>query len=340
MDNITTIGIDLAKNVFQLHGADKNGKMLFRKKLTRKKVIPFLANLQPCVVGMEACGGSNYWAREIEKLGHEVKIMAPQFVKPYVKNDKTDENDAEAICEAVTRPSMRFVPRKQIDQQDLQNIHRVRERLVKSRTALINEIRGLLYEYGIVMPTGRFNFKKNLPLIISDAENDLTSMSRDVFQNLLIEYNALEERVEFYEKKIKIIHKNHPEAKRLTSIPGVGILGATAIIASVSDPHIFRNGREFAAWLGLVPRQHSSGGKQKNLSISKRGDMYIRKLLIHGARASLRWLDKSEAGKRKHWLESLQGRKGKNLAAVALANKNARVIWALLSKQENYKNVA
>ncbi|MBT4792129.1 MAG: IS110 family transposase [Halobacteriovoraceae bacterium] len=340
MKKLSTIGIDLAKNIFQLHGADDKGNTLFRKRLARRKVIPFLVNLEPCLIGIEACGGSNYWAREIKKLGHDVKIIAPQFVKPYVKNDKTDENDAEAICEAVTRPNMRFVPHKKVEQQDMQNIHRIRERLIKTRTALINEARGLLYEYGIIIPTGRYNFKKEFPLIIADPDNELTMMSREIFQNLLSEYIALEERVIFYEQKIKFIHKNHPEAKRLTSIPGVGLLGATAILASVNDPHVFKNGREFAAWLGLVPRQHSSGGKQKNLGISKRGDIYLRKLLIHGARASLRWIDRAEEGKRKTWLINLSERKGKNLAAVALANKNARVIWALLVKQENYANVA
>ena len=240
MKKLSTIGIDLAKNIFQLHGADEKGNTLFKKRLTRKKVISFLVNLEPCLIGIEACGGSNYWAREIQKLGHDVKIIAPQFVKPYVKNDKTDENDAEAICEAVTRPNMRFVPPKAVEQQDMQNIHRIRERLVKTRTALINEARGLLYEYGITIPTGRYNFKKNFPLIIADADNELTMMSREIFQNLLSEYIALEERIDFYEQKIKLVHKNHPEAKRLTSIPGVGLLGATAILASVNDPHVFK----------------------------------------------------------------------------------------------------
>jgi transposase len=340
MKNVSTIGIDLAKNIFQLHGADSKGKTVFKKKLTRKKVIPFLVNLEPCLVGIEACGGSNYWAREITKLGHDVKIISPKFVKPYVKNDKTDENDAEAICEAVTRPNMRFVPMKAARQQDLKNIHRIRERLVRSRTALINECRGLLYEYGIIIPTGRHNFKKEVPLIIADPDNELSMMSREIFQSLYTEYLELEERVEFYEEKIKLVHKNDPNAKRLTTIPGVGLLGATAIIASVGDPHVFKSGREFAAWLGLVPRQHSSGGKQRNYGISKRGDAYIRKLLIHGARASLRWVDKAEPGKRKEWLDNLSARKGKNLTAVALANKNARIVWALLAKEENYKNVA
>jgi len=339
MKEVKTIGIDLAKNIFQFHGADENGKVVFKRKLTRKKVIPFLSNIECCLVGIEACAGSNYWAREITKLGHSVKIIAPQFVKPYVKNDKTDENDAEAICEAVTRPNMRFVPTKKVEQQDIQTIHRVRERLIKARTALINEVRSILHEYGITMLVGRSRFKNSLPTILANADNELTSMTRDVLEQLSKEYFTLEERVSYYEDKIKMIHKNHPESQRLITIPGVGILGATAIIASV-DPNNFKNGRELAAWLGLVPKQHSSGGKSKMLGISKRGDSYIRKLLIHGARASLNWLKEDSVGRRNDWLRKLSARKSKNCAAVALANKNARVIWALLSKQENYKIIA
>lgn len=336
MEQVTTIGIDLAKNVFQLHGADERGKVVFKKKLNRSKLIPFLSNLKSCLIGMEACAGSNHWAREIKKLGHDVKLISPQFVKPYVRNDKTDANDAAAIAEAVTRPHMRFVPPKRVDQQDLQTLHRVRERLVKARTALVCEVRAILHEYGITMPVGRLRFKSEIIRTISEAE--LTSLSQETMDKLTEEYFALEERISYYEKKLKQIHKNHPECQRLESIPGVGYLGATAILAAVSDPKLFKNGREFSAWLGLTPKQHSSGGKQRMLGISKRGDCYIRKLLIQGAKACMRWLGDEKIGKRNTWVQNIKDRRGPNKAAVALANKNARIVWALLSKKEFYSN--
>lgn len=340
MANVSTIGIDLAKNVFQFHGVDNNGKVVFQRKLTRKKVILFLSNLPPCLIGLEACAGANHWAREIQKLGHDVKLISPQFVKPYVKNDKSDANDAAGICEAVTRPHMRFVPIKKVEQQDIQNIHRIRERLVKTRTALINEIRSLLHEYGIIMPQGVKAFKVGFPLIIADAENELTSLTRELMTTLFGEFNSLEEQIGYYEKKLNIVYKSSPDAQRLATIPGVGKLTATAIIASVSDARLFKNGREFSAWLGLVPRQNSSGGKQKLLGITKRGDCYIRKLLIHGARASMRWIGEGQCSSRSAWALKLKERRGFNIATVALANKNARVVWSLLVKEENYKHIA
>ncbi len=340
MKDITTIGLDLAKNVFYIHGVDARGKIVVKKKLTRTKVLEFFANLQPCLVGMEAGGGSNYWAREIKKLGHDARIMAAQFVKPYVKTNKNDENDAEAICEAVARPNMRFVAVKSVDQQDIQSVHRIRQRLVESRTSLACEIRGLLGEYGIVIPLGIKELPKEIPEILADQENQLTSFTRKLIQDLFSELLLLTEQVKKYSDLVQTIHDKHPVAQRLTTIPGVGPMAATAILASASDPSLFKNGREFAAYFGLVPRQSSSGGKQQLLGISKRGDRYIRTMLVHGARAAVghNRRIKGESVKRIEWVQKLRSKKGYNKTAVALANKNARTIWALLNSGESFKH--
>jgi len=262
-EEIKVVGIDLAKNVFHLHGVDASGRVVLRKKLSRSKLIALMANLPPCLVGMEACGGAHDWARKFQAMGHEVRLMSPQFVKPYVKSNKNDMVDAEAVCEAVQRPSMRFVPIKGIEQQDIQSLHRARSMAVGHRTAQVNQIRGLLLEYG-------------LPVT------------------------------------------------------------ATALVAAVADAKVFKSGREMSAWLGLVPRQYSTGGKPKLLGISKRGDTYLRKLLIHGARAALRFADKKQ-DRRSRWVVEVEGRRGRNIAAVALANKTVRTAWVLLSKSEEYK---
>ena len=336
---ISVLGIDLAKTVFQLHGVNRSGKVILRKKLSRGQLLEFVANLPRCLIGMEACGGANYWAREFKKLGHEVKLMSPQFVKPYVKSNKNDMADAEAICEAVDRPNMRFVAIKQVEQQDIQSLHRVRERLVKTRTALSNEIRGLLQEYGIVLPRKISQLRSGLPLIIESSGNQLTSMSQELLRNLMEELQGIDCRVSDYDKKIKSIHDAHPVCKRLSKIPGVGPITATALIASICDPGAFKNGRELSAWLGLVPRQNSSGGKEKLLGISKRGDVYLRKLLIHGARAALYWIDNKE-DRRSLWAKKIIEKRGMNRAAVALANKNARTIWVLMARGEEYRAVA
>lgn len=336
---ISVLGIDLAKTVFQLHGVNRSGKVVLRKKLSRGQLLEFVANLPRCLIGMEACGGANYWAREFRKFGHDVKLIAPQFVKPYVKSNKNDVADAEAICEAVSRPNMRFVPIKQVEQQDIQSLHRVRERLVKTRTALSNETRGLLQEYGIILPKQVSQLRMKLPLIIESADNQLTTMGRDLLRNLLEELQRIDYLVSEYDKKIKAIHDAHPVCKRLSKIPGVGPITATALIASVSDPGAFRNGRELAAWLGLVPRQSSSGGKEKLLGISKRGDVYIRKLLIHGARSALYWIEGKE-DRRSIWVKKIIEKRGMNRAAVALANKNARTIWVLMARGEEYRVAA
>lgn len=342
MNDIKTIGLDLAKNVFYVHGVDGAGKEGFRKKLSRAQVLPFFSTLTPCLVGMEVGCGSNYWARELRKMGHDAKLMSPQFVKPYIKSNKNDENDAAAICEAVTRPSMRFVSVKTIDQQDIQSVHRIRERIVGSRRSLACEIRGLLGEYGIVIPTGVKELIKTLPGILSDQENQLTSFTRSLLSDLLSELNYLTGKIEKYNDLVKEIHDSHPVAKRLTTIPGVGPIAATALIASASDPKMFKNGREFAAYFGLVPRQRSSGGKQQLLGISKRGDRYIRTMLIHGARVAV---SRNESvnrmdPKRIKWVESLRARRGFNKATVALANKNARIAWAIMSYDKEFRVTA
>lgn len=338
MDMYAT-GIDLAKHFFQIHGVDKKGKCVLKKKLSRTKLTAFIANLPKCIIGMEACGGAHFWAREFQKLGHNVKLMSPQFVKPYVKSNKNDMADAEAICEAVTRANMRFVPIKQVEQQDVQSVHRVRERLVKSRTALSNEIRGLLHKYGIILPKGISNIQNRLPFLLDASEQLLTPMSRQLFDELLEEFRVLNKRLSDYDQKIKMIHQRSSTCQRLSTIPGVGPLTATAMTAAVGDARAFKNGRQLSAWLGLVPKQHSSGGKEKLLGISKRGDGYLRKLLIHGARSSLQTID-NKNDRRSLWLKELIERRGMNRATVALANKNARTIWALLTTQEEYNQTA
>jgi len=292
-------------------------------------MLPFFANLKPCLIGIEAQGSSNYWARELIKLGHEVKIMAPQFVKPYVKSSKNDQNDAEAICEAVSRPSMRFVPLKSIEQQDLQTLHRMRELAVKDRTAKANQTRGLLAEYGIVIPRGITRLKKEMPRILENADNELTHFARELFLELYRELMELDARAKKYDHRILKIFNSSPTCQKLNQIAGVGPLTATAVIASVGDASSFKNGRQLSAWLGLVPRQNSSGNKRMLLGISKRGNTYLRGLLIHGARAVIRHSEgKDDSASR--WLNGVKARRGTNRATVALANKNARAIWRLL----------
>lgn len=339
---VTAMGIDLAKNVFQFHGVDAQGKCVLRKKLSRSQVLSFLAQTKPCLIGLEACGGANYWAREIEKLGHNVKLIAPQFVKPFVKSNKSDAADAEAICEALLRPSMRFVTPRSIAQQDVQGLHRIRSRRVTARTALSNEIRGLLGEYGVVLPVGIKKLRNSLVSLLEEAleHQKITSSGHRMFMELFEELRDLDSKIEELDHRIEEIHVRSLVSQRLTKIPGVGPLTATAIEASVGDVKTFQNGREFSAWLGLVPRQHSSGGKERLLGISKRGDPYLRTLLIHGARSTLRYIDRKAEGPRKLWLKGLIERRGMNRAVVALANKNARQMWVLMARNEEYREAA
>ncbi len=339
MDKITILGIDLAKNVFQLHGMDATGKPVLKRKLTRNKLSEVIAKLEPCTIVMEACSGSSYWCRKFADLGHKTKLISPQFVKPFVKTNKNDRNDAEAICEASSRPTMRFVAPNTVEQQDIQSIHRIRSRLIANRTALVNQMRGLLSEYGIIVPQGIQKLRKGLPEILEDGENELSSIGRTLFSELQIELLEQDKKIEIYDKKLEMIFTTNKTCQRISAVEGIGKITATAMVAAIGDLKLFKNGRHFSAYLGLVPRQSSSGGKERLLGISKRGDTYLRTLLIHGARAVVRCIGIKEDAK-SVWLRKIKERRGANRAAVALANKNARVIWAMLSKETDYKKVA
>jgi transposase len=339
MKTVATIGLDIAKQVFQVHGADKSGRSLLRRKLRRGEVARFFSELPPCLIGIEASGSAHYWARVLGGMGHTIRLMAPQFVKPYVKSQKNDANDAEAICEAVARPNMRFVPQKSVEQQDLQCLHRVRSRLVACRTQLINQIRGLLAEYGIVLPQRPGQVRNGLPAVLEDAENQLTGFGRDLFRSLYEELAQLDEKIADADGRIQIAFQNHPDCRRISAVEGVGPLIATAIVAAISNGHAFENGRQFSAWLGLVPRQNSSGGKSRLMGITKRGDPYLRTLLIHGAR-SVVFRAKAKTDKRSLWIMDKQQRLGTTKACVAVANKNARIIWSLIAREQEYRRAA
>jgi transposase len=334
--NITTIGIDLAKNVFQLHGVDARGKVVLRKQLKRADVSRFFANLPQCVVGMEACGSAHHWGRVIERLGHTARLISPQFVKPYVKSNKNDEADAEAICEAVTRPHMRFVPLKSIEQQAVLALHRVRQGFVRERTAQANQIRGLLGEMGLVIPRGIWRVASRIPAML-EASTDLPANFKALIERLVDHLKLLDRQVEEIHRQIIAWGRSSIVAQRLQQVPGVGPVTATALVATVGNARNFKNGRQMAAWLGLVPAQHSSGGKPTLLGISKRGDKYLRTMLIHGARSVLLAAKlRSAARKENSWLTGLLQRRHYNVAAVALANKNARILWALMAFDRDY----
>lgn len=333
---ITTVGIDLAKNVFQIHAVNEHGKTVLKKQLKRDQIAEFFANLAPCLIGMEACGSAHYWARKLVSLGHTVKLMAPQFVKPYVKTNKNDAADAEAICEAVARPNMRFVPIKNIEQQSVLALHRVRQGFVKARTAQANQIRGLLGEFGLVIPQGIANIAKRVPELIEDASNELSGSLRLLIDGLMVHLKELDRQVDELDAKIKQWHRASDASRKLAMIPGIGPVAASALIAAIGDAKNFDNGRQMAAWLGLVPKQNSSGGKNVLLGISKRGDTYLRTLLIHGARAVI-YAAQRKKDKVESWLSRLLERRNINVAAVALANKNARIVWALLARDREFR---
>lgn len=331
---VTTIGLDLAKNIFQAHGADEKGRKLFSKQLTRAKVIEFFAKHPPCLVGMEACGSAHYWAREISKLGHTVRLIAPQYVKPYVKSQKNDAADAQAICEAVSRPTMRFVPVKTEAQQAVLMLHRARAGFVKTRTALSNQIRGTLAEFGQIIPQGLSSLRKAVPIILEKPvlQEGIARLIRLLMEQL----DQVDQQARLLEREIELWHRNNEQSKRLATIPGIGPLTASALVCSIGDPKNFENGRQVGAWVGLVPRQHSSGGKTVLLGITKRGDGYLRALLIHGARAVLKAEAQRKDGPRSGWVRGMLTRKHRNVAAVALANRNARIAWALLRSEAAY----
>lgn len=329
--NITTVGIDLAKNVFQVHAIDARGNVALRKQLRRSDIRCFFANLPPCLIGMEACASANYWGRTLEGFGHTVRLMAPQFVKPYVKSNKNDVADAEAICEAVGRPHMRFVPLKSVEQQSVLALHRVRQGFVRARTAQANQIRGLLGEMGLVIPQGIAHIAKRVPALLEAGKSDLPTRFRALIERLTEHLKLLDRQVDEIHRQILAWDRSCSLSQKLQKVPGVGPLTATALLASVADAHAFKNGRQMAAWLGLVPRQNSSGGKAKLLGISKRGDTYLRTLLVHGARSAILAAKSGRAVREKPWLAKLLARCHVNVATVALANKNARVLWALMA---------
>ena len=334
---LNRIGLDLAKQVFQVHGVDSHEQVKCRKQLKRQQMLDFFRQLEPCLVVMEACGSAHYWARELRVLGHEVRLIAPQFANPFVKSGKDDANDAEAICEAGSRPSMRYVEVKSAEQQANQSVHRIRSRVVRSRTALVNEVRGLLAEFGLVEPrTGVAAARELLRQAIDTQDNGLPGPMRELLRDLSEELQGHDERLANLEKLIQRQAREDERVKRLMKIEGIGPISATAVVSAVGDARQFRSGRQFAAWLGLVPSQHSSGGKERLGSISKRGDKYLRTLLVHGARAVLKHCQE-KTDKRSDWLNKLLCRRNKNIATVALANKNARIIWAILSKGEQYQ---
>lgn len=332
---ITTVGVDLAKNVFQIHAVDERGKAVLRKQLKREQVAPFFAKLPTCLVGMEACASAHHWARKLQGFGHTVRLIAPQFVKPYVKANKNDAADAEAICEAVSRPSMRFVAVKNVAQQALLAMHRVRQGFIKARTAQANQIRGLLGEYGLIIPQGIGHIARRVPRLLEDASNELPGTFRALIDRLLEHLKALDEELAQLEAQIKAWHRENEASRRLEQIPGIGPITASALVATMGEARNFSNGRQVAAWLGLVPRQHSSGGKTTLLGVSKRGDAYVRTLLIHGARSMI--LAMRRKANPHGWLNDLVKRRNPNVAAVALANKNARIAWALLAHERSFR---
>jgi transposase len=331
----TTIGLDLAKTVFQVHGVAGSGKMVVSRRLRRDAVLAFFATLPPCLVGMEACAGAHFWAREITRLGHTVRLMPPQYVKPYVKRNKNDRADAEAICEAVTRPSMRFVPIKDLDQQSALVLHRVRETLVRQKTQLINALRGYLAEFGIVVPQGAGKVKDLTARLADPGEDQVPALAKAVLQMLVEQLHDTERRIAEIDTRLTEQAQQNAVCRRLLTIPGIGPIIATALVATIGDPRLFRSGRHLAAWLGLVPRQNSSGGKERLGSISKAGDGYLRRMLVHGARAVLRWWRTSSP-----WLAGLLARRPVNVAVVALANKTVRIAWAVMVHGDTYRRPA
>jgi transposase len=330
MKQLAVIGIDVAKNVFQVHGTDAAGHSVLTKKLSRSQMIEFFAKLTPCLIGMEACSSAHYWGRRLTEMGHTVKLMPPQYVKPYVKTNKNDARDAEAICEAVTRPNMRFVPIKTEEQQAVLVLHRVRDGIVKQRVALSNQIRGLLAEFGIIIPQGLKQLNLRLMQIIDSPSGVLPGDLRTMFSSLYQELANLTARIKSFDKQIEAHLQTNEECQRVLQIEGVGPLTATAVVASIGDIRNFKSASQFAAWLGLVPRQNSSGGKTQLLGISKRGDSYLRCLLVHGARAALGYA--ARVDKLTDWQQSLLQRKAYNKVVVAMAHRTARRIWAVLAK--------
>ena len=333
--HITTIGLDLAKNVFQVHGIDNEGCVVVRRRLRRAEMLPFFGALNPCLIGMEACSTAHYWARELMAFGHEVRLMPASYVKPYVKRGKNDANDAEAICEAVTRPTMRFVPVKSIEQQSVIMLHRTRDLLVRQRTMLVNALRGHLAEVGIVAALGLPRVQELIAIVKDDTNERIEPLMRHCMEVIVDQLQDIQGRIGTLDQAIHAWHRQNETSRRLETIPGVGPITASVLAATVTNPSAFSSGRQFAAWLGLVPRQKSTGGKDRLGKISKMGDQYIRRLLIVGAHAVLRW---GRTTKGSPWVLALLGRRPFRVVAVALANKMARIVWSVLARGGFYRD--
>ena len=336
MQAITTIGLDIAKSVFQVHGVDAEGHVVIRRQLKRRYVLAFLQKLPPCLVGIEACASSHHWSRELQALGHNVRLMPPAYVKPYVKRQKNDTTDAEAICEAVTRPTMRFVATKTPEQQSCLMLHRTRHLFIRQQTAVINAIRAHLAEFGIVAPVGRNGVEQLLGVVADSNDKRLPEVARACVAALGAQLRMQKAQILEFDRMIRAWHRSCEASRRLDEIPGVGPVLATALVGSVADPKAFRSGRDFSAWIGLVPKQHSSGGKDKLGSISKQGDRYLRSLFTAGALAVIRYA-KIHGTKHRPWLTALLARRPTKVAAIALANKIARMAWAMMARGERYK---
>jgi len=336
MQTVTTIGLDIAKSVFQVHGVDAQGKVIVRRQLKRRYVLAFFQKLPPCLIGIEACASSHYWSRELQALGHTVRLMPPAYVKPYVKRQKNDCADAEAICEAVTRASMRFVATKTVEQQSCLMLHRTRHLFIRQQTAVINAIRAHFAEFGIVAPVGRTGVEELLKVASDGNDKRLPDVARVCIAALGAQLQMLKARILEFDRLIMAWHRSNQVSKRLDEVPGVGPALATALVGSIADPKAFRSGRDFSAWIGLVPKQHSSGGRERLGGISKQGDRYLRSLFVAGALAVIRYA-KKRGSKHRPWLAALLARKPTKVAAIALANKIARMAWAMMAKGERYK---
>jgi transposase len=336
MTEVITIGVDIAKSVFQIHGVDAAGEPVIRRQLRRRQVLPFFKKQSTCLVGIEACATSHHWAREIIKLGHEVRLMPPRYVKPYVKRNKNDAADAEAICEAVTRPNMRFVPVKTPEQQSVLMLHRTRQLFVRQRTSLTNAIRAHMAEFGIVAGIGRNGVEVLLKQITEGGDDRMPAAARECLMALAAQFELIKRQIVEADRRVLAWHRSNETSKRLEAIPGVGPLIASALVASIPDPAVFRSGRDLSAWIGLVPKQHSTGGKERLGSISKAGNRYLRQLLVIGALSVIRRA--KQLGYTRHpWLVRLLERRSAKVAAVALANKIARIAWAMMARNEKYQ---